>query len=93
MSTSANCSGTLIDEDTILTAGHCRLDKINFKFNGKEYDHQIEPNSFYPTYESMFSVYLGVHNKSMLNKPPVVKMNIKKFILVYLIYLVFQFMS
>jgi hypothetical protein len=53
-----------------------------FKFNGKEYDHKVEPNSFYPTIESMFSVYLGVHNKSMLNKPPVVKMNVKKFILV-----------
>lgn len=55
------CGGNLIDRETILTAGHCLPIDIDRTQIHNDRNLQIVPNSFYPTYESMFTVYLGLH--------------------------------
>ena len=58
------CGGNLIDRETILTAGHCLPIDIDRNQIHDDKNLQIVPNSFYPTYESMFTVYLGLHEKN-----------------------------
>ncbi len=76
------CGGTLIDRSTILTAAHCLPKTFSFKYGVYRYTASITPNSIYPTYASMFKVYLGVQDISKLNIFPVVKMDISNVILV-----------
>lgn len=59
------CGGTLVDSKTIVTAAHCYIDTLNYGFT----QITIEPNEYYPTIESMYSVYLGVHNKDSIGQP------------------------
>lgn len=56
---SSSCGGTLIDSNVVLTVAHCLPTKASFIYNSVYYVKPIRPNSFYPTYSSMFSVYLG----------------------------------
>ncbi len=60
------CAGTLISTRKILTAAHCIPTSITFTYLGKTYTGSVTPNTFYPTFASMFFVYLGVHNRSSL---------------------------
>lgn len=51
------------------------------------YQGNVEPNSFYPTIESMYTIFLGLHDKSSLDRdgtysPPTVKMNVSKVVVV-----------
>ena len=56
------CAGTLIDEDTIITAANCV--RTNITYSG----YQINSiSTFYPTLESMFMIYVGAYNLSALN--------------------------
>lgn len=55
---SAVCAGTLIDNDTIITAGHCFLKYIYIE----NLIYRVVPNKFHPTYASMYTVYAGVHD-------------------------------
>jgi len=50
--------GTLINTQTILTAAHIIPSSLNV--NGSTIP--VVPNTFYPTYESMFTVILGLHD-------------------------------
>jgi hypothetical protein len=73
-----------------LTAAHCILDdSLDQTINGITYILPIELNDKYPTYESMITVYLGIHDLSDIgsnndnndnNISPVVKMKVSRII-------------
>jgi hypothetical protein len=52
------CPGTLIDRTTVLISAQCIQTQTTV--NNIVYD--VAPNSYYPTYGSMYTVYLGVFN-------------------------------
>lgn len=76
------CGGTLIDRYTILSAAHCIVSEFQMGYFEKI---EIVPNKYYPTYESMFTIYAGVYNISFhKNHQPVtypgVKLSLEKII-------------
>lgn len=64
------CGGTLINSYTILTAAHCIVYDFNYPFNGIDLTFLVIPNDYYPTFESMFDIYLGAHDTSFLFDSP-----------------------
>lgn len=85
-----SCGGTIINRYTVLTAAHC-LNKI---YTTGYTSIPLEPNEFFPTYESMFDIYVGIFDKSFLNTtkiPPTPgkKMSVKKAISVVMLNLIF----
>ncbi len=54
----------MIKRNVILTAAHCIPKTVRFTYNSIIYTTSVEPNQYYPTYGSMYSVSLGVQDKS-----------------------------
>ena len=77
------CAGTLIDRWTVMTASHCIVRSFQAEVENDTIDVLVEPNEFYPTYESMFTIFLGAHTLRI--DYPVQKRAIKKIIKVSLI--------
>lgn len=75
--------GTLINHQTILTAGHCIYREFTYDFEGKTYTIPVEPNEYFKTWESMFVVYLGAHD--IENNLPDINSTISKIIIVKMI--------
>ena len=58
------CAGTLINRYTILTSSSCVVSQYKYDYYGTNYDINVVTNQFYPTFASMFTVYLGINDLS-----------------------------
>ncbi len=92
------CGGTLIDLNTVVSAAHCVIKEFDYYIFGYVYSLKIKLNEFYPTMESMFSIYLGVHETSFLKTneqlpPTVSKLGTSKIIIVISSDLLIKFLS
>lgn len=59
------CGGTLLNQKTALTAAHCINTQFEYDYKGRTYMIEIKPNEYYSTWESMFTVYIGMHNSNI----------------------------
>ena len=79
------CGGTLIDKRKILTSAPCLygfLEPYNITYENKTYLIEIKTNQYHPTIFSMYTVYLGVQNKSTIYNsrtysPPTIAMSVQ----------------
>ena len=63
-----NCSGTLIDRTTLISAAQCVVRWVSFYYGDTYYQSiSIVPNEYYPTYETIYSVFLGLHDTSVID--------------------------
>ena len=87
---STNCGGTLIDPMVVLTSASCIQTLVTFEYDEDTYSAPVELTSKYPTFESMYTVYLGMHNLTYSEAPynlgniaPTIKKAVRKIIKVY----------
>ena len=55
------------------------------------YEFDVKPSRYFPTVESMFKVYLGMHNRSIINSyniSPAERYSVSKIIIVLYLFLV-----
>ncbi len=78
------CLGSLIDRQTVLTTSNCFPSGRRLKSKTSNATiFEIYPNNYYPSYESMMTIYLGLHDFSILDKNetdifPAVKVSVSK---------------
>jgi secreted trypsin-like serine protease len=78
LSISYSCDGTLIARDLILTAAHCIPRSVDLTDQNNVYTVTVVTNTFYPTFGSMFSVYLGLQSKTSMNQSPTVRVYVSE---------------
>ena len=62
------CGGTLIDRNTVVTVAHCAPAlSFNYTYKSKVYNLLYQSNTIFPTIESTYTVYFGVHEISFTN--------------------------
>lgn len=61
---SKTCSGTLINRNTALTAAQCLVESVSFTSNNRLFSFKVVPNNYFPTFESMYTAYIGMHDIS-----------------------------
>jgi hypothetical protein len=81
ISHTSRCGGTLIDKSTILTAAHCLPKEILFSYQSQQYSLPVVPNEFYSSIESMYTIYLGLHDLNNLDESTL-KQSIRRLIIV-----------
>jgi hypothetical protein len=62
--------------------------KVRFALGDMSYEFDVKPSRYFPTVESMFKVYLGMHNRSIINSyniSPAERYSVSKIIIVIFI--------
>ncbi|CAF0908988.1 unnamed protein product [Brachionus calyciflorus] len=77
------CGATLINRRTIITAGHCIIDRLDFVFRNVPYSIRVEPNDYMTTVAEMYSVYINAQDLNGWNlwrlPPPLLKIGVVEF--------------
>jgi hypothetical protein len=68
----------------VLTAGHCILKNFDYNYGNTSYNIPVVPNEFYPTYGSIYQVFLGAHGNIFYDTDvkPAVALGVDEVILV-----------
>ena len=72
-----------------MTAGHCIIRDFEYEHQNETYMVKIEFNDFYPNQESMYKIYLGLQNKTVIdldeNIDPAILVPVEKIMVVSVI--------
>jgi hypothetical protein len=80
-----------------MTAAHCIIKDFEYEHQNETYLIKIEHNDFYPNQESMYKIYLGLQNKTVIelgeNIDPAIIVHVEKITVVSLHNLILFFLN